>query len=76
MKPKQRARAVKCLKYYGDIFGITTVTEMDKRIRKVNARAKAMEKEKNDEDKRSEKEALRILRKVKKEADRDHVPRH
>lgn len=76
MKPKQRKRAEKCLKYYGDIFNIRKISEMDKKVREVNARAERMEKEKTDANKRAEKEALKIRRRVKKEADRNYEPRH
>lgn len=76
MKRKQRERAERCLKYFGDVFEIRNVTGMDKKVREIEKRAKQMEKRKANESKQIEKDVLRIMRQAKKKADRSHQPKH
>lgn len=61
MKFTEKERAERCLKYYGDIFDVHTMTEMRKINRRANKRAKAIAKAKKEADRAATREAQRIL---------------
>lgn len=76
MRPRETRRAERCLKYYGDIFGIKTKTAMDLKCREANKRRREMIKERKNENKRIEKETARLLRENERLLAERYQPKH